>query len=160
MENALVVGNTFLEISVKNQRLINRAQLNKMMYLTAVDYGIRTNRNAFHEYFMAWPYGPVLGSIHEAFFDRKHKFIQDYIKFGGSFEGEKLTLSLESPLRISIEKVWNLTNGLTTTQIMQLTMNPNSAWHKAMQSDSLILDPSNVQSDRISLMAMVLSEEL
>ncbi len=142
MIDPLHLANTVLSRTWGAQGSINRMKLSRVMYLTAAHYRRETGLDLFTERFLAWPYGPVLVSVHTGFApsDAKGTGITRYAKDSA---GQAWALDPAPKVDLSIELVRVATAGLSAAELSKLTRAEHSPWRIAWDTTTKIIDPAD-----------------
>lgn len=143
MYHSSLVANKILCKGFTVKRDITPMQLQKILYLVAIQHKRATGEDLLNEYFMIWETGPVIPSIFRQFEAFGKKPIRKYAKdsFG---EGEVIrTSALDHVINI----VLAATQGLTGAELAQTLRGENSAWFNAYGKGQKHISPEDLATD-------------
>lgn len=106
-----------------------------MLFLVAREYFNKNSEKVITENFLAWPYGPVLSSVHEYYESLNGKTIKKYMK---DHTNAAFVVDDEKVQKI-INEIWNNTYHLSPKEVSELTRVKGSGWYEAFQKDSEII---------------------
>lgn len=122
MLKAVDVANFFVDLSASmEEELMTNLKVNKLVYFAQAWSLVRLKRPLFEEDILAWPYGPVIKSVYDAFRPCGKNNIEHV--FGcysqDKFNDEELNLLVDVALEYG---------QYTSTTLVNITHKPNSPW--------------------------------
>jgi uncharacterized phage-associated protein len=123
--------NNILQRSFDDGIPVTPMKLQRLLYLTAVDYARRTDGvSPFHEPFQAWKYGPVIRSVYDKFQpiggDPIRVFARDAAGNG------HLVREASSPeLSAALSTVWAAFQHVTAVDASRIICQPGTVWYRA-----------------------------
>ncbi len=122
------VANVFLALAKAEARPISNLKIQKLLYFANGLYLASTGVPLVNEPFQAWTYGPVLISLYGLL-----RVFRD-----GPITIEKLeaidTVSPDTYAYALIQGVWERLKGYSAWQLVEITHQDGSPWHKAIKS--------------------------
>lgn len=141
------IANTILMLSFEEGIPVTPMKLQKIVYCVYKKALQDTGEKLFSEPFEAWKYGPVLPSIYYEFSSFQSSPIN---KFARSANGEVeiVDLSYSSPVATTISYIWNKYKHFSGVELSKFTHYPETAWTKAVNNNSHILEDSDIKDER------------
>lgn len=121
-------------------------KLQKIVFFLAAEYLKETGEPLTDEPFLTWDYGPVSYSLWTEF----RRYSADRIdKLGSSADGTALIIDVNKSDDFSrcFDRVWKATRDRGAIELSQITHARGSAWFKAFQQDSPVLDMHDINED-------------
>ena len=146
MVSSQVVANTILRSAFKEKVSISPMKLQKLMYFFFKEYAQKSGEKIFSESFEVWKYGPVLPSIYYEFSSFRANPIT---RFARNAQGNVLVINFSKnpTLETCWNNVWAKYKNLTGPQLSEITHKAGSAWRKARDNNSAVLDFEDIKNE-------------
>lgn len=142
------ICNTILLKSFSENISVTPMKLQKLLYFVYREYFQKNNEPLFSEPFETWQYGPVLSSVYNEFSSFHANRIT---KFAKNADGSSTVISADGAPRImdAIDTVWDKYKSFNGIELSNITHRPGSAWRKAFDSHSAVLNDKDILEDRV-----------
>jgi len=142
MNTALMVANTIIIKSLRENKSITPMKLQKLLYMVYACYLAKTNIPLFAERFEAWQYGPVISNVYNEF----KQYGNSSIDMPYLSKGDNAHYTLEKGVFGScLQEVWSKYSDFTGIALSKITHEDNSAWNK--KSLGQFLDDKDIMND-------------
>jgi uncharacterized phage-associated protein len=147
--NPIFVANNILNRSFRDNDFITPMKLQKILYFLYRDYLKEAKVPLFAERFMAWAYGPVLGSVYDTF----RKYTKNNISKYGSYNGKMyiITEGTVGQFGYILDEIWKKCKPITAVQLSRLTHDAQGAWSRAYKNHKLFLNDEDIEKDNVEI---------
>lgn len=138
--DARAVANYFLDKAAAESLRLDPMKLQKLAYIAHGWHLAITDQPLIFDRIEAWPYGPVIPSLYQAFKEYGARVVTNKTTSIDPFTGQRFEWSLnqfaESDKALSedqeiLDRVWDAYKGYSSLQLSTLTHQPGTPWDKA-----------------------------
>jgi len=147
MLSPLTYANSFIKRSLETRVPLNHMQLQKLLYLLYARYSFRSGGEPlFANNFECWPFGPVLSDVYQEFKKFGKSPISD---FAYNCDRRVAIAGIkEAPLlEECFDEVWARFSLYSGVHLSRLTHKEGTAWSKANEKGSILLDLEEIRRD-------------
>ena len=146
MVTSLSAANNILYRAQKEGVSMTPMKLQKMLYLLYARYLYESGDPLFSGRFEVWKYGPVEPLVYDHFKNFGAAPIDEYANADN--EGFLMINEDKSPLfKRCLDTVWRLYGNEMAWQLVNLTHQEGTAWHKADQRDERFMEDNEIKED-------------
>ena len=127
------VTNNVLKRAFNDDIPVTPMKLQRLLYLTAVDYARRTGGPLLYEPFQAWRYGPVLRSVYDKFLPIGHDPIRVYAR-NAAGEARLVNEAKRPEVARTVDAVWAEFRHVPVVELARIICQPGTVWHRTVSA--------------------------
>lgn len=131
--DARAVANYFLDKAKKDQSNLTPMHILKLVYIAHGWTLAITGKPLIQDTIYAWEFGPVIGSLYDAFKRFGGDPITDYAR--DVYESKKVHTKLTDEEREVVDSVWEVYGHLEAFQLSGLTHTEGTPWHRVWHEE-------------------------
>jgi len=139
------IANNFLRKGKEENIDITPLKLQKLVYFLYKRYLQKTKELLFSERFETWKYGPVVPSIYSEFSSYGNTPIQTFAK---DSQDNIYFATERGEFGECMKYVWANYKSFTGEKLSEFTHEPNTAWSKAKEKQSVFLDIEDIMNEK------------